>query len=762
MRGSSVERGGKEAAIEAAFAEALRQFGAGKLSLADRACRRLLGLAPRHAEGLNLQGIVRLRLGQLDAAADSLRAAIAAAPDSAQYHSNLGAVLQRARRPAEAAEAFARALALTPDLPELHVNLAAALKELGRLEEAVACYDRALALRPHYPEAQTNLASALEGLGRIEAAAARYRQALALRPDLAEAHCGLGRVLGRQSLFAAAEQSYRRAIALRPDLPEALTRLAGTLLQLRRPAEAEAACRKALALRPDHAETETFLGIALRELGRQEEALTWLRRAMAREPDVADTRLDLAVAGLPILPATAAESRAAPAEFAAAVDGLAAWAEGHLAALGEVVGRLQPFELAYRPGNLRAPLSRYGDLMARAAAAYHQPAPPRARDAAARGGRIRLAVCTGHIRRHPVWDVILKGLVEGLDRARFELLLYHTRPETDAETAWARGRADGFVQGPMRAAAWLARIAEDAPDILLYPEIGMDPMALTLAALRLAPLQVAAWGHPVTTGLPTVDLFLSGALLEAPGAEAHYREALVRLPGTGVRMRMPAVAVAPPDAAALDLPADRGVARLVLPHMPFKLDPLHDGLIAAAARAAAPCRLWLPLPPEYPWAAERVRARLGAALGEVGLDPAETLRLLPWLPQGGFLGLLDAMDVYLDAPAFSGYTTAWQAVHRGLPIVTLEGEFLRQRLAAGLLRQIGQAETVAATGAEYVAIAGRLAAEAREPARREARRAAIRAAAAARADGDDGVLRALEDVLAAALPGAIAAWRQGA
>jgi len=68
---------------------------------------------------------------------------------------------------------------------------------------------------------------------------------------------------------------------------------------------------------------------------------------------------------------------------------------------------------------------------------------------------------------------------------------------------------------------------------------------------------------------------------------------------------------------------------------------------------------------------------------------------MPWLPLGQFFGFLEGVDIYLDNPAFSGYTTAWMAANHGLPIVTLEGVILRQRLAAGFLRQIGHIDTIA-------------------------------------------------------------------
>ncbi len=101
----------------------------------------------------------------------------------------------------------------------------------------------------------------------------------------------------------------------------------------------------------------------------------------------------------------------------------------------------------------------------------------------------------------------MKGLVRHLLRTRFELIIYHTGSERDAETQWAERHAERFISGPRSPAEWLHLIREDAPDVLFYPEIGMDPQCAKLAALRLAPLQVASWGHPITTGLPEIDLF---------------------------------------------------------------------------------------------------------------------------------------------------------------------------------------------------------------------------------------------------------------
>jgi predicted O-linked N-acetylglucosamine transferase (SPINDLY family) len=292
--------------------------------------------------------------------------------------------------------------------------------------------------------------------------------------------------------------------------------------------------------------------------------------------------------------------------------------------------------------------------------------------------------------------MLVKGIVAELDRERFELFLYNTGSVIDAETDWARRTADAFFQGPLPTRGWLDRLGEDRPDILFYPEIGMDPVSGVLASLRLAPLQAASWGHPVTTGLPSIDLFFSGDLLEGADADAHYCERLIRLPGTGV-------CTGPAPAASTRWgEAKQGTLKFALCQQPLKFEPAHDRLLARIARQAGACEFWLANSRTHAWASDRLLGRLAGAFRAEGLDPDLHLRRFSWMDREGFNGFLDAMDVSLDCPAFSGYTTAWQAIQRGLPIVTLEGEFLRQRLASGLLRQIGEKAGICQTEEDYV------------------------------------------------------------
>ena len=728
--------------VQAMFAAALRHHQAGRLSEADRLYRQILLADARHADALHFLGVLAHQAGRNESAVDLIGKAVAQNDRVPAFHNNLGNALKALGRLEEAVISYRRALALKPDLVAAHYNMGAARQAQGNLAEAASSYGRALALKPDYAEAHGNLGNTLQAQGNLAEAVACYGRALSCKPNYAEAHSNLGNVLKAQGKLAEAVASFDRALAHKPDLAEAHLNLGVVFLELGRIDEAAARFERALAHKSDYAEAYHYLGNALREQGKLEEAMQNYRRALSVDPDYAAARLGAAIAVIPIFADSVTDSSGAADKFSTSLDELCTWSRSHPGRLGKSVGSHQPFYLAYRPADVGALLSRYGALVGADAAFHWGRKVDELRSAQPPRERIRLGVVSGQVRRHPVWDVVLRGIIAHLDRGRFEIFLYHTGSMVDEETAWARGRVDRFVQGPKPTEAWLREIAQHQPDVLFYPEVGMDPATCALAALKLAPLQAVGWGHPVTTGLPSMNVFLSAELLEGPGAERHYRETLIRLPGTGVCTELSAI-----EAQHWNGPdRQKQVVRFALCHQPIKFDPAHDALLARIAKDAGPCEFWLASPKTHHWATAKLRNRLAGALAREGLDPDPYLRVMPWLSPEQFAGFLDEMDVYLDCPAFSGYTTAWAAIHRGLPIVTWEGEFLRQRLAAGLLRQIEITDGIAKSGDEYVQIAIRRAEECRQSERWAARREEIRRAAP-KADGNRAAVRAFEQIL---------------
>ena len=713
---------------------AVEHHQAGRLAEADSLYRRVLEIQPNNASALHLRGVLAHQQARNEDAVGSIEKAIRAGGPHPVVLNDLGKAYFALKRYREAKRCFAKALSLDPDHAEALGNLGAVLALTGELRGARSRLRTAVALQPGYPNAWFNLGAVLRRLHEPEEAEQSCRRALALNPRMADAHLELGNVLADLGKPEQAEACYRKAIELDSTLAPAHARLAGMLKMTLRLEEAEASYRAALALQPSAA-TFQALGGVLYELDRPLEAREAFRRALEVDPELVEARWSLAV-----LRVIELDDAGRTEDAAAELERLSAWLDSHrIDDPSRAVGAMYPFDLAYRERNHRPLLERYGGLCARLMERWRKK--ERLRPARPAGMQpIRVGVVSAHVHEHSVWNAIVKGWVEHMDRGRFELSLFHLGIRQDAETDYARSRAAHFEAGARPLRRWVDAISERRPDVLIYPEIGMDLTSAQLACLRLAPLQLAAWGHPLTTGLPTVDAYLSAELFEPPGAGEHYGERLIALPNLGCCYEPYRVEALDPDPAEPGI--EPGAPLLLCPGAPFKYAPGHDDVYPAIARALGACQLvFFELNPRG--AREALISRLKAAFARAGLDYERYVTFVPPLVRPAFYGLMKRADVLLDTIGFSGFNTAMQAVECGLPIVAWEGRFMRGRFASGVVKRMKLDEVVAKSEKEYIALAAKLAGD-------TAYREQIRARIVVARDvlyGDKAPIRALEEFL---------------
>jgi CRISPR-associated protein Csy1 len=303
-----------------------------------------------------------------------------------------------------------------------------------------------------------------------------------------------------------------------------------------------------------------------------------------------------------------------------------------------------------------------------------------------------------------------RSWIAGLDRSRFEICVYHLRREVTPlmqELARSVDSVRHFPGGGAMPSRVAPLIRNDNLDVLVYPELGMDATMFALAALRLAPLQCVAWGHPVTTGHATIDVFFSCAAMEAPGAELHYTERLELLPGIGTEYTCPVV---PTDARRARFGLPEGVPLFLCPQSLFKIHPDNDSLFARVLAASPGARMVI-FEGRHPVLTAKYRARLGAAFAAHDLRIDDRLLVLPQCSHEDFLRINALCDAMLDTVRWSGGNTALDALAACLPIVTLPGGFMRGRQSAGMLALEGVDELVARDADDYVRIAARLAAD---------------------------------------------------
>lgn len=492
------------------------------------------------------------------------------------------------------------------------------------------------------------------------------------------------------------------------------TQLGGLLLAGNRLKDALDCFNRAARLVP-RALVHAQRGTTLQELGRYDEAEAAFREAIALDPADFVARFGLCTACLPVAYRSEDEIRASRAHYStrlrALADSYESAPEPDRIRAARSVGMVQPFYLAYQGYNDRNLQGVYGRMVCGLMRSQfpqfsgaRRPRPLRP------GEKIRVGFVSCYLfSHHSVWKLPLRGWVEGLDRNRFDVFAYNTSEDPDPP-----GPAEGapplarYVSGKRSTEEWCEEIAGDDLDALIYPEFGMDPASLPLGALRLAPFQMTSLGHPITSGMPTIDVYLSSDLMEPADGDEHYTERLVRLPNLGFTYAPLTVEPDPIDRAALGVAEDEPLFWCC--QSLFKLLPQHDDVFPRIAARVGRCKIaFIQDHRTEGTFTDIFKTRLAAAFDAHGLRMEDHCVFLAHMPTEAFAGMCATADIFLDGIAWSGCNTALEAIAQHLPIVTLGKGMMRARHAQAHLRMIGATDTIASTTDDYVDIAVRLA-----------------------------------------------------
>lgn len=363
------------------------------------------------------------------------------------------------------------------------------------------------------------------------------------------------------------------------------------------------------------------------------------------------------------------------------------------------ISRLTNFYLSYQAQNDIDLQRQYGQLVHQIMADnFPQWVVPVSMPKLQPNQKIRVGYVSNYLHSYSgtLW---LTGWLKYCDRQNFEVYCYYTGNEPDTVTEKFQEYSDVFHHIPYNLPAACEQIIADKLHILVYPEIGMNPQTMCMAALRLAPVQCTAWGHPVTTGLPTVDYFLSSELMEGENAQEHYSEKLILLPNIGVSYPKPYIPPIVKTRADFGL-SDDDVLYLCC-QAPFKYLPQYDFILAEIAYRVPQAKFIF-------LRGTLLQERLQRAFAALGLEFTDYCVFLNIPERLDYLMINLLSDVYLDTFTWSGGNTTLEAIACNLPIVTCPGEFMRGRHSDSFLKMIGVTDTIAKDEAEYIEIAVKL------------------------------------------------------
>lgn len=517
--------------------------------------------------------------------------------------------------------------------------------------------------------------------------------------------------------------------------------MAQKALNQNRPAEAEALMRKLTVATPREATAPRYLlGLSLLALNRPAEAVEILQNVLEVEPAAGLVRSALAKALEDTGDVRSAYEAYHSALIAIPTELRARWVGGRLlprvyqdeteislwrdrfsAALHSLTGTsietpeqaesalagvllMTNFQLAYQCEDDR-PLQEAWGKFVHAAVAKRFPdlassCPP---PAPVQGRRLKIGLVSEHFYSHTIMLLFGHWALQA-DTSRVEIHSYMVGGTHDASSevlakqSIFRDLRNVSIEDAARV------IREDGLDCVVFPDLGMGKSSFVLAAFRLAPLQMVSWGHPVTTGLPTIDLFLTSDAMEPEGGEAFYSERLVRLPRLGIYYHPTPVSSG--DRAAFGLPDEATVYLCCQAQQKYL--PQHDYLFPAIAEEVPESRFVFIEHRQFTKVNHAFRQRIEEAFRAGSLDPDKHLVFLPWQEWQDFLRLCSVSDVFLDSIGWSGGNTTLEALAQGLPPVTLPGRFMRSRHTMAMLKLMEIDDLIAADEADYVRIAVRM------------------------------------------------------
>ena len=585
----------------------------------------------------------------------------------------------------------------------------------------------------------SDLGVAYRALGQLERSLEAYRKALEIDHQHMPAHMNMANALRANGRESEAESQLRLALQIRPTAQGCRHVLAQTLRQQDRVDEALEQYEQASELHPGDALAIEGLGDCLRRQGRLTEAVQRLEQAEAMMPDQQRVRLKREFA-MPVILESQQQIDEVRKRIHHGLDALIA-NPPNLDIYREF--QVSTFDLAYHGLNDRELQSKFGRLklqidpsLAFVADHCRGTAPRSSED-----GRIRVGFVSNYFYSHTVTKLTL-GLIRELDRTKFHVSVFAFPHLSDSWRDSVQQSADRFCVLPSQLQAAREQIAAEKLDILFYPDIGMDRLTNHLAFARLAPVQCVTWGHPVTTGIPNIDYFVSNEYLEPEDAANHYSESLILL------KHLPTyyfpLTLSTEDRALqrsdLGLPDDAHV--YLCPQSLFKLHPDLDLLFGEILRRDPKGRIFITQSSIPTW--ERlILERLQRNIPDV----ADRVSLLSRMPTTRYVRAMEISEVLLDPILFGGGNTTFEALSVGAPIVTWPGPQMRSRVTYACYRQMGLDDCIAAGPESYVDLAVGLATD---PKRREAVRKRILEAAPRLFENPDGV-RELEEFFLASL-----------
>jgi len=311
--------------------------------------------------------------------------------------------------------------------------------------------------------------------------------------------------------------------------------------------------------------------------------------------------------------------------------------------------------------------------------------------------KLKIGYVSPDFKRHPVGKFIAP-IIKHHDHQKFEIYCYGEIRKVDEMTEEIKSSCDHWRSTlGLTDEQVIEQIKQDQIDILIDLAGHTDDNRLPIFFSKPAPIQASYLGYFATTGIPTIDYWITDHHLHPVDTEEKTSETIWRLPRCYVAYQ--------PSPEALEV---NPLPALSSEYITFgclnnfsKLNPFLLSLWAKILQALPQSRLILKShyhnldDTEEKQSVELFLQEQGFNLEQVELIDSPTLA-------EDYFALYHRIDIHLDTFPYNGCTTTCDALWMGVPVLTLAGDRKIQRMGNSLLQAIGLGDWIAHSPEEYV------------------------------------------------------------
>jgi len=294
--------------------------------------------------------------------------------------------------------------------------------------------------------------------------------------------------------------------------------------------------------------------------------------------------------------------------------------------------------------------------------------------------KIKIGFISEYFSNHTIGK-LFRGTIFELNQNKFEIYIFHTNKTkkgkifSDFLSKEINYNLKNVIL-PNSFEEKVEMIKSKKLDLVFYPDIGMSSDLYFLTFIRFAKYQITSWGHPISTGNPNIDFFISSSKSETKNAQTHYSEKLIFLDHMLYYYK-------PETSLTLNSDSMNNQNIYSCPQTLFKIHPDFDLVIKQILIKDKKAKIYFIKDNNktlFRKLITRFKKTIGSDMDRIIFN--ETMSVEKYLNHCG------SSSVLLDPIIYGGGNSFYESMIYGTPTVTLPTNYLKSRLTLGAYNQM--------------------------------------------------------------------------